>query len=140
MLYLFLISCKTHDENKKHPTEKPTTENVKLSESKFLGEFSAAVETEETTSGTANITYHFVIKNDVAILTTSTYHEPVRCNGNYKAIVNDDMLELYYSGNEENCKSQNASFKIKKENNSYFVQGLGGETTFNEWIELSKLK
>lgn len=140
LFYLLLISCKTHDENKKQLTKQPTTENVKLSEPKFQGEFSAAVETEETTSGMANITYHFVIKNDVAVLTTSTYHEPIRCNGDYKAIANNDILELYYSGNEENCKSQNANFKIKKENNSYFVQGLGGEATFNEWIELSKLK
>jgi hypothetical protein len=128
MLYLFLISCKTHDENKKHFTK--LTENVKLSEPKFQGEFSAAVETEETTSGMANITYHFVIKNDVAVLTTSTYHEPIRCNGDYKAIANNDMLELYYSGNEENCKSQNANFKIKNENNTYFVQGLGGEANY----------
>ncbi|MCJ7934536.1 MAG: hypothetical protein MUW56_13125 [Chryseobacterium sp.] len=139
LFHLFSISCKTHDENKKYIKES-TTENVKLFDSKFQGEFSSTVETEETTSGTASITYHFSIKNDVAILTTTTYHEPIRCNGNYKALENNGILELYYSGDEESCKSKNAKFKIKRENNKFYIQGLGGEATFNEWIELSKTK
>lgn len=123
----------------KNDTIKNTTsENIKLLDSKFQGEFSATVETEETTSGTASITYHFNIKKDVAVLTTTTYHEPIRCNGNYKTIESNDILELYYAGGEENCKSKTAAFEIKKENNKYFIKGLGGEGTINEWIELVK--
>jgi hypothetical protein len=140
LLSLFLISCKTHDENKKYSVKQSAAENNKQSDSQFQGEFSSTVETDETTSGTGSITYHFNIKGYTAVLTTTTYHEPIRCNGNYKTVENNGILELYYSGNEENCKSKNANFKIKQENNKYYIQGLGGEATFNEWIELSKLK
>lgn len=138
ILYLFLVSCKTHDEKKNYSIKQSASENAKLLDSKFQGEFSSTVETEETTSGTASITYHFNIKNNVAVLTTTTYHEPIRCNGNYKVIENNNILELYYSGNEESCKLKNPNFTIKNDNNTYFIKGLGGEATFNEWIKLSK--
>lgn len=96
------------------------------------------METEETTSGTASITYYFNIKNNVTVLTTTTFHEPIVCNGNYKLIEKNNILELYYSGSEKNCKSENANFKIKEQNNKYFITRLGGEATYNEWIELKK--
>ncbi|AZA81929.1 hypothetical protein C1637_24700 [Chryseobacterium lactis] len=140
LLFLFLASCKTHDENKKYTSNDSSTESIKPSDSKFQGEFSSTVETDETTSGTGSITYHFIIKNDTAVLTTTTYHEPIRCNGNYKAVENNGILELFYAGNEESCQSKTAKFKIKHENNKYYIQGLGGEATFNEWIELLKVK
>lgn len=136
---LFLITCKTHDDNQKQNIKKSSSkEDVKLLNSKFQGEFSSKVETDETTSGTASITYLFHIKNDVAVLTTTTFHEPIICNGNYRVIEKNNVLELYYSGSEKNCKSENANFKIKEQNNKYFVTGLGGEATYNEWIELKQ--
>ncbi|MEY8758752.1 hypothetical protein [Chryseobacterium tongliaoense] len=142
VLYLFLVSCKTHDEKKNYSIKQSASENAKLLDSKFQGEFSSTVETEETTSGTASITYHFNIKNNVAVLTTTTYHEPIRCNGNYMVVENNNnnFLELYYSGSEKSCKSKNPNFTIKNDNNTYFIKGLGGEATFNEWIKLSKSK
>ena len=140
ILCLFLITCKTNDENKKYSVKQSTSENVKIPDSKFQGEFSATIDTDETTSGTANITYHFNIKSEIAVLETTTYHEPIRCNGNYKVIENNNIAKLYYSGNEKNCQSKNANFEIKNENNKYFIKGLGGEGTINEWIKLLKLK
>ena len=136
---LFLINCNTHGDNQ-NSSKQSDQENVKLPGSEFQGEFSSTVETEETTSGTANITYSFVINDTIAVLTTNTYHEPIRCNGNYKIIEKNSILELYYAGNDKNCKSENANFKIKKENNKYFVKGLGGEATINDWIPCSKSK
>jgi hypothetical protein len=137
---LFLITCKTHDDNQKQIEKKSSSkEDVKLLNSKFQGEFSTKVETEETTSGTASINYFFHIKNNTAALTTTTFHEPIICNGNYKIIENNNnILELYYSGNDENCKSKDAKFKIKEQNNKYFITGLGDEATYNEWIELKE--
>ncbi|GAE66282.1 hypothetical protein SAMN05421692_4374 [Chryseobacterium indologenes] len=49
-VYLFLFSCKTHEENKKYTIKESATENIKSLDSKFQGEFSSTVETEETTS------------------------------------------------------------------------------------------
>lgn len=136
---LFLITCKTHDDNQKQNLKKSSPkENVKVLNSKIQGKFLSKVETEETTSGTASITYYFNIKNNVAVLTTTTFHEPIVCNGNYSVIEKNNVLELYYSGSEKNCKSENANFIIKNENNNYFIKGLGGEATYNEWIELKK--
>ncbi len=119
--YLFLFSCKTHEENKKYTTKEAATENIRSLDSKFQGEFSSTVETEETTSGTASITYHFDIKNDIAVLTTKTYHEPIRCNGNYKAVENNGILELFYAGDEESCQSKNSKSSWKTKNITYKV-------------------
>lgn len=116
------------------------SENSNTINSKFIGHFSVTQTTEETTTGTAFIKYSFSIKKDKAILVTETYQEPIICNGDYKTLEKNDILELYYSGNEKNCKSAIPNFKIKKENNTYFIKGVGGEATFNEWIQLDKTK
>jgi hypothetical protein len=136
---LFLIACNTYGDNN-YTSKQSAQETVKLPSAEFQGAFSSTVDTEETTSGTANITYNFVITKDIAVLTTDTYHEPIRCNGNYKIIEKNNTLELYYSGNDSNCKSDKDSFKIKKENNKYLMMGLGGEATINEWIPCTKSK
>lgn len=92
---LFLITCKIHDDNQKQNVQKPSPkENVKVLNSKFQWEFSSRVETEETTSGTASMTYFFNIKNNVALLTITTFHEPIVCNGNYNVIEKNNVLEL----------------------------------------------
>jgi len=117
------------------------SENLQTVNSNFSGDFSVTQETEETTTGTAYITYNFSIKKDKAVLATETYHEPIICNGDYKIIENNNnILELYYSGNDKNCQSITPNFKIKKENNTYYIKGVGGEATFNEWIKLDKTK
>lgn len=135
---LFLITCKTHDDNKKQNVKNSASENLELLNSKIQGKFLSKVETEETTDGIASISYYFNIRNNVAVLTTTTFHEPIVCNGNYSIIKKNNVLELYYSGSEKNCKSETANFKIKEQNNKYFITGLGGEATYNEWIELKQ--
>jgi len=113
--------------------------NAKSINKKFQGQFSVYVETEFTTNGMASITYYFTISKNKALLKTNSYHEPILCNGEYKTVEKGNILELYYVENEdERCKQINNSFSIKKENNKYFIKGVGGEGTFNEWIELTK--
>lgn len=136
-LLLFLISFKTHDKNK---TISNRLENVQIVNTKFLGTFSTTTQTEETTNGTAYITYSFVIENDKATLDTNSFHEPITCNGDYKGYYKNNVLELYYDGKENNCKSKKPNFIIKKIGRNYLIKGIGGEATINEWIKLRKIK
>lgn len=105
---------------------------------KFYGDFYVGVETEATTNGMASISYYFSLSEKGADLKTNTYHEPIRCNGKYRGQMNSDILELFYDGNEDNCANDESDFKIKKEGKKLFIQGLGGEGTYSEWIEIKK--
>lgn len=105
---------------------------------KYKGVFSKTIETEATTSGMASITYKFSILDSTVILEQESYHEPLNCLGKYRAIENDNILELYYEGDEAYCKTEEPNFKLKKEGNKFFMKGLGGEGTFNTWIEIKK--
>lgn len=105
---------------------------------KYHGTFSATVETESTTSGMASISYNFSISDDYVILDEVSYHEPISCSGKYKAIEKNNILELFYNESDKKCKTDQSNFKIKKEENKFYVKGLGGEGTFNEWIKLEK--
>lgn len=111
---------------------------AQVKKSNFDGSYTVRVETEETTTGTASISYVFEIKQQLAILTTTTYHEPIRCNGNYKAVERGNILTLMYNGKEANCKP--TMFTIKKEGANYFIKGTGGEGTYNTWVKLKKGK
>ncbi|MCX8532637.1 hypothetical protein [Chryseobacterium luquanense] len=104
----------------------------------FDGNYSVYVETEATSTGMASISYSFKINGNNAILETNTYHEPIRCNGKYLIKINNNILELSYSDEEENCRSDSPVFYIKKEENKFFIKGVGGESTFYEWILLKK--
>jgi hypothetical protein len=120
--------------------DKPIKKQVNISNinPKYQGKFSATVETELTTSGMASISYSFSISNNTVRLNEASYHEPISCNGNYRAIENNNILELYYDGNEESCKTDSPNFRIKKEGNKFYMKGLGGEGTFNTWIAIEK--
>ena len=104
----------------------------------YQGYYSVSVETEATTTGMASIAYYFTITKDKINLETNTSHEPITCNGEYKAIEKDNILELYYIGNDETCKSLEPLFKIKKENNQYYILGVGGEATNGTWQLLER--
>ncbi|MCS3869686.1 hypothetical protein J3D55_002602 [Chryseobacterium ginsenosidimutans] len=104
----------------------------------FKGNYSVYIETEATTTGMASISYSFKIQGNEAILETNTYHEPIRCNGKYLIKSNNNILELYYNDEEIDCKADSPAFYIKKEGGKYFIKGIGGEATFNEWILLER--
>jgi hypothetical protein len=113
--------------------------DVKPVSKDFQGEFSVNVETDETTTGMANITYHFSILKDKVLLNKDSFHEPVSCTGTYKILQHENILDLFYVEDDDvRCKQINNAFSIKKENDKYYVKGVGGEGTINDWIELSK--
>lgn len=104
----------------------------------FIGKFTKYVETEETTSGTASITYVFIITKDKISLKTNTYQEPVICNGKYKGIEIANILEIYYDGVEKECISKKPYFFLKKEKSKYYIKGVGGEGSIAVWLNLIK--
>lgn len=113
--------------------------DVKPIAEEFWGTFSVNVETEMTTTGMANITYHFSIFKDKIMLDMDSFHEPVSCIGAYKVLQHKNVLDLFYVGDRDRlCKEVNNAFSIKKENNKFYVKGVGGEGTINTWVELSK--
>lgn len=134
---IFIYACKNHDTTPKEKKE-PQTSVYKETPSKYLGEFSVSTETEATTTGMASISYYFTIKKTEAILETNTYHEPIRCNGKYKIVDKDSLIELHYSGKETNCSSDSPNFEIKNKGNQYFIKGVGNEAGSIEWVELKK--
>lgn len=107
-------------------------------DARYHGKFSASVQTEATTTGMASITYYFSIADKVIEMETSTYHEPLLCNGKYKTIDKDSILELYFTGKETNCPTNSPMFLLKEENGDIFAQGLGAEGTYRDWIKLKK--
>ena len=105
---------------------------------RYNGSFTITVETDATTTGMASITYHFAISPGKATLTTSTVHEPIRCNGIYKTLEKNNVLELHYAGNESSCKMDRASYSIKYDKGKYYAKGLGGEGTYGAWLLLKR--
>ncbi|GEN74424.1 hypothetical protein [Chryseobacterium hagamense] len=102
------------------------------------GNYSISVETEPTTTGMASISYSFKISGNEVILETSTYHEPITCNGKYVLKEHNKIFQIYYNDAEEHCKSDSAKFSIKKEKEKYYIKGVGGEGTIKEWMELHR--
>lgn len=120
-----------HEQNTQQEVTHPIAE-------KYIGTFSVGVETEATTTGMASIEYTFTITNEFVQLETNTYHEPIRCNGTYKALEKENILELYYTGDEEFCDTENPMFFLKEKKGKLYAQGLGGEGTYHDWIKLER--
>lgn len=36
------------------------------------------------------------------------------------------------------CKKSKPNYLIKKEGQEYFIKGVGGEATYNEWVKMKK--
>ncbi|NJM80351.1 MAG: hypothetical protein HC854_13390 [Flavobacterium sp.] len=151
--FFSFFSCKTESKDNKSITLKKDSiidkievkKNRLLNEEKnsqinvkYLGNFTITLETEATTTGMASLTYSFLISKEEAELKIISYHESLNCDGNYNILEKNNTLELYYNGETEYCKTKEPNFKLKKEGNKFFMKGLGGEATFNEWIEVVK--
>ena len=133
------LSCKNTSKKEAGTIENNIEKSSEIP-SKYFGTFSASVETEATTTGMASISYYFTINEKGANLETNTYHEPIRCNGKYQGKMNNNILELFYIGTEDNCGNEVSNFNIKNEGDKFYIQGLGGEGTFDLWLELKKTK
>lgn len=106
---------------------------------KYQGDYQIIVETEQTTTGTASVQYNFSISNNEITLQTNTVHEAVSCNGKYKGIEKNNILDLYFIENESGCDNSNPMFYLKEEKGEIYAKGLGGEATYNEWVKLKRL-
>ncbi|CAD0224710.1 hypothetical protein [Chryseobacterium sp. JV274] len=107
------------------------TTNVNLNKNliDFKGFYNICTANERKDSIKSETCYEITIKSDLAFIDANTS----LCKGNYKIeqIQNNEINLI--NENHDNC-----NFKIKKEKNTYFIQGVGGEATFNEWIQLKK--
>lgn len=112
--------------------------NLKAIDENYQGNFSATVEEELTTEGTGHSTYNFIISEDKISLKLDSFYGQSICEGDYKGIEENNVLELYYNGNDDRCIKLDPTYLIKKEGNKYFIKGVGGEGTFHEWIKLDK--
>lgn len=135
---LLLFACKNN--NNSNIKDEKQTQRSEINEisKDYFGNYSIYTETEATTTGMASITYDFTINKNGAKLETNTYHEPIRCNGKYKIIDKADYIELYYDGEESNCKSEYPDFEIKKDKENFFIKGVGNEATASEWVQMNK--
>lgn len=102
----------------------------------WYGKYYIYVPTEETTTIRSSISYTFTIDKDGCQLETNPIHNPIRCNGAYNMEEDGNILTLTYRGDEQYCND----FKIKIENDSYYIQGVGDESTFNDWLKLRKIE
>ncbi|KIC02681.1 hypothetical protein OA88_07050 [Flavobacterium sp. JRM] len=105
---------------------------------KFLGKFEANTEGEYTTEGTGHTTYYFTITTNGIVLKSEAFRGDFLCEGNYKAVEKDNILELYYNENDDRCKQSKPNYRIKKDGKEYFIKGVGGEATYNEWVKMDK--
>jgi len=103
---------------------------------KYQGNFSTSVDTEETMTGMANITYNFTIAENKILLEKNTYHEIINCEGIYYSFEENGILNIYYAGEDMDCISITPKFSIKVEKGKYYIKGVGGEGTINTWIEM----
>ncbi|NHN28144.1 hypothetical protein FIA58_020900 [Flavobacterium jejuense] len=136
ILVFIFINCKS--ELKGKTISEDYKREINNNSHKYQGSFIVTVKTEATTTGMASITYNFIISNDEAELKITSYHEPINCDGKYKILEKNNHLELYYKGETAYCKTKEPNFKLKKDDKKYFMQGLGGESTFNQWVEIEK--
>lgn len=114
--------------------QKDKFSSINNSTENYDGAHSVSVETEGTTTGMASISYNFNIKKGATNLSLTTYHESNLCEGKYFATEKNNMLEVYYAGNQLSCISIDPKFYIKKEGKKFYIKGVGGEATYNRWI------
>ncbi|RKR11623.1 ankyrin repeat protein [Flavobacterium sp. 90] len=105
---------------------------------KFQGEFEVSTKGELTNEGTGSTTYHFTITTNGIVLKSEAFGGDFLCEGNYKGVEKEGVLELYYNENDDRCKQSKPNYRIKKDGEKYFIRGVGGEGTYNEWVKIDK--
>lgn len=105
---------------------------------KFQGEFEVSTKGELTNEGTGSTTYHFTITTNGIVLKSEAFRGDFLCEGNYTGVENEGILELYYNENDDRCKQSKPNYRIKKDGEKYFIRGVGGEGTYNEWVKIDK--
>ena len=78
--------------------------------------------------------YKFTIDNNNSNLSLITYLEPTICDGKYFSIEKNNLLELYYVGDELSCVSIDPKFYIKKEGSQFYLKITKSREKINRWI------
>lgn len=112
--------------------------NIKPIAQEFQGKFTASVQGEYTENGTGSTTYYFTITKNKIDLKSEAFMGDFVCEGEYKGIQDGNILELYYDREDERCINLKPTYLIKKEDDTYFIKGIGGEGTINDWIKLDE--
>ncbi|MDI9309217.1 MAG: hypothetical protein QM535_03285 [Limnohabitans sp.] len=103
----------------------------------FIGKYTVSVEGDHANHGIEMYNYEINIsENEISLHET----ERERCSGRYRGKENANTLELYYAqDDDERCVRNEARYTIKKERDQFYIQGVGGEGTYYEWIPLKKV-
>ncbi|MFN4152157.1 MAG: hypothetical protein ACK4IX_14545, partial [Candidatus Sericytochromatia bacterium] len=110
---------------------------TKMVNKNFIGKYTVSVEGDHANHGIEMYDYEINIsENEISL------HETNRelCSGRYIGKENNNTLELYYvQDDDERCVRGKAKYTIKKEGGQFYIQGVGGEGTYNEWTPLKKV-
>jgi hypothetical protein len=143
LLYIFLVSiapfvfsCKNDITGNVGVVKYTQSQNIKDWEGKYFISINGEKLEDGSVSGRI---WKFSIKNGLVTLVTESYHEPIFCDGNYSYEFDKDILNLYYNGPTENCRSLEPSFSIKKEKGEFFISSPDFyDTDKGKWHKLTK--
>ncbi|MFB9079038.1 ankyrin repeat domain-containing protein [Flavobacterium procerum] len=122
--------AKTHNQE----LHKLLLSTIKPISDKFQGKFTVDTDGEYTNNGQGHTTYNFTISQDKINLEYVAFRGDFVCEGAHIGIEKNDILEVYYDGQDDRCRK----YLIKKEQNNYFIKGVGGEGIIHEWVKLEK--
>ncbi|MCU7618770.1 hypothetical protein NZ698_16365 [Chryseobacterium sp. PBS4-4] len=114
--------------------QKELFKNNKVSTKKYNGLYKFNVQTSIPSAEIAISRYEFTIDNNNSNLSLITYLEPPICDGKYFAIEKNNLLELYYFGDELSCISIDPKFYIKKEGSQFYLKIAKSREKINKWI------
>lgn len=100
----------------------------------FDGTHNVVVETSIPSAEIARSKYSFTINQGLVNLSLVTYLEPPICDGKYHAIEVNNVLEVYYAGEELSCFSIEPQFYIKKENNKFYIKSKKNREGVEGWL------
>ena len=112
--------------------------DIKPIAEEFQGKFKAEADGEYTNDGQGHTTYYFTITKNKIDLKYEAFRGDFVCEGEYKGIQNGTILELYYDREDDHCLKLDPTYLIKKEDDNFFIKGIGGEGTINDWIKIDK--
>jgi len=143
LLYIFLISaipfifsCKKGVAIKNESSVHTQSKDITTWEGKYSILIEGEVSSDESVSGRI---WNFTITKKTITLETESYQEPIFCDGNYSYKFDKDILNLFYNGTAENCKSSEPNFSIKKEKGKLLITSPDfGSKYKGKWLNLKK--
>lgn len=135
--YIKRIKNKLNNEDVMYYEKLISNNDTKIVAKEFIGKFTVSVEGDHANHGIEMYDYEINIsENEISLNETNREF----CSGSYRGIENNNKLELFYAqDDDERCVRSKAKYTIKKEGGQFYIQGVGGEGTYNEWTPLKKV-